>query len=88
MGRLPAPSVHLEVRLFLERLDRNERLPVFGGQPKLGSTVAARCPDGGDEVTEKRGRGAGGSRIPTPRRQLCGFGLLTRFAMRIIWQMR
>ena len=52
MGRLPAPSVHLEVRLFLERLDRNERLPVFGGQPKLGSTVAARCPDGGDEVTE------------------------------------
>lgn len=45
IDRLPAPRVHLQVRLLLQRLDRDQRLAIAGGEADLRSPVGAGGPD-------------------------------------------
>src|SRR4029078_10484063 len=57
-NRLPASRVHLEVRVALQRGDRDEDLARGGGRAFFGAAVRAHRPDRRDETRELFARGA------------------------------
>ena len=61
---LPAPRVHLEVRVAFEAANGNERRLAVHAEALFGAAVGAQRPDGRDQLRELVARGAGAQRTP------------------------